>query len=126
MTNVEKIRALDWEARRRGTSYGKLEAQLLPGEAEEIYERYIKYQRGELVEAEDDRGKPKGEPEKKRKARPRCFDTDAAMRLYKEGLNDRQIADRLKTRPQYIWVWRDNLGLPARAERGRPKAAASE
>ena len=126
MTNEQKIRALEWEARRRKTSYGKLVAQVQPGELEEICERYIKYQRGELVEAKEEREKPQREPEKKKSSRPRCFDTVAAMRLYKEGLNDRQIADRLGTRPQYIWVWRDNLGLPARAKRGRPKSAASE
>lgn len=126
MTNEQKIRALDWEARRRKTSYGKLVAQLNPWEMSEIYARYIEYRRGTLSEAEKDLGKRQEEPEKKKIYRPRCFDTAAAMRLYEERLNDRQIADRLGTRPQYIWAWRDNLGLPPRAKRGRPKAAASE
>lgn len=126
MTNEQKIRALDWEAWRRRTSYGKLVAQLKPGEAEEIYERYIKYQRGELVETEAGQEKSQRKAGKKKGSRPRCFDTVAAMRLYEEGLNDRQIADRLGTRPQYIWAWRDNLELPARAKQGRPKISASE
>ncbi len=44
MRNDWKLRALAWEARRRGISYGQLSARLHPGEDEEIYARYKRAQ----------------------------------------------------------------------------------
>ncbi|MFE9337783.1 hypothetical protein [Streptomyces sp. NPDC007063] len=38
---------------------------------------------------------------------------EAVRRLHAQGLNDREIADRLRRRVLYVWRVRDRLGLPA-------------
>lgn len=40
MDRAEELKALAWEARRLGTTYGKLAAGLEPGEIREICDRY--------------------------------------------------------------------------------------
>jgi len=47
MDSMTTLRALAWEAKRRGMRYGDLSAKLASGEVDEIVERYRKYIRKE-------------------------------------------------------------------------------
>lgn len=44
---------------------------------------------------------------------------DGRMELYKQGLNDMQIAKKLNTDASSIWGWRNRLGLPHNAVKGK-------
>ena len=41
------------------------------------------------------------------------------LQLYTEGLNDRQIGERLYLTPQAVYMWRIKNGLPANCKTGR-------
>lgn len=44
--------------------------------------------------------------------RPRTFDTEKAMRLYKAGKNDKEISEAVGISRQIIGLWRKEHGLP--------------
>lgn len=90
------LRALAWEARRRGVSYGILCSRLQPGEDEEILRRYAKAA-----------GAPSGS------ARSECgrYDWTAAWELYNQGHTDREIAEAMGCTAPTVGSWRSRHGL---------------
>lgn len=96
----QRLRALAWEARRRGISYGILCTQLQAGEDEEILRRFAR-EVGARLPAE------KGPP-----VNPRALNWEEARELYSQGLTDREIADRLERKATSVASWRIRMGLP--------------
>lgn len=106
MTRLRELslRALAWEARRRGMSYGVLCAQLRPGEEKEILERYGAAMGINLT--------PKQRPRKPQENWP--FDVERAMELYDKGCSDIEISHQMLVGPTTIRRWRKGQGLPGR------------
>lgn len=48
----------------------------------------------------------------------RKLDTEKAMDLYYQGLNDREIAKKCRVEKSSIYIWRKKNNLPPRAKRG--------
>ncbi|WP_370312500.1 helix-turn-helix domain-containing protein [Sagittula sp.] len=48
------------------------------------------------------------------------MDAARALRLYREGLLDSEIAERLGVSRSTVWNWRQGLGLSAIGRKGRP------
>lgn len=96
-----RLRALAWEARRRGVSYGVLCTQLGPGEEKEILERYAAAM-----------GIRTG-PRRRQSADPKWpFDPTEARVLYDKGYSDMEIGRRLETSKNTVRQWRLESGLP--------------
>lgn len=59
MDGTTQLKALAWEARRRGITYGQLSAALKPGEEDGIYQRYEKWKRDLAQRAAEERKQQK-------------------------------------------------------------------
>lgn len=96
--NERRLRALAWEARQRGVSYGVLVAQLLPFEEAEILKRY-------------EAAMEISSPSTSRSSRER-LDWKEVKALYDQGCTDREITDRLGRSGNSVRSWRTRHGFP--------------
>lgn len=56
--------------------------------------------------------------EKKRRTTPRKINEEQAMLLYRQGLNDPAMAEKLNVTANAVWYWRQRKELPANGKRG--------
>lgn len=96
MNRELELRALAWEARRRGVRYG--DVQGLPGDE---VERIVGEFRRAMNIREDRTGREK-----------RHFDAQRAMELYRAGASDREIGEQVERAEGTIRGWRHLEGLP--------------
>lgn len=121
--NSERIAALAWAARERGTTYGNLSASLKPGEEYEICQKFRAWKRDQLQKRKEEwdrkmTDKPKVK-KKRRSSGARTFDEEKAMELYRKGMSDGEIAGELGVKHNTtIHSWRKRRELPANHKPG--------
>lgn len=94
-----RIRALAWEARRQGVSYGILCSRLRPGDEEEILRRYDQAMGSTS----------RGGPERTRRTK---WDWTPARQMYDRGCTDREISEVIGCPKPSVGTWRLRHKLP--------------
>lgn len=65
-----------------------------------------------------ERQKPRLRTTKPRRKKQKAVELEAKMlKLYNEGLNDRQISEKVGCTESGVWHWRRRTGLPSQTER---------